>query len=286
MGQFKRTLYPKGHPNYSLDIDSQIQFVENITADDLSSFHKNNYGLGTMIISAVGDLNSKNMTTGIRKAFKGWGFSSLKKKPSGLTANEKKGSIEFVNIKDKTSADVIVGIPIGIDRNHSDYYPLVLGNYILGGNFSARLMQTVRDKEGLTYGIGSRVSGVDTGNDGFWYVSGTFAPDLLNKGRKSALKQIKAWVNKGVTAEELENKKTTLTGSYKVGLATTSGLAGQILANAERGRKLSFLDEYPGIINGLSLKDVNGAIKTYINVNMLVTVGAGTVDKNGNPLGD
>jgi zinc protease len=203
-----------------------------------------------------------------------------------LTAKPKNGSTEFVMIEDKTSADMVVGIPIGIDRNHPDYYPLMLGNYILGGNFSARLMQTVRDKEGLTYGIGSRVSGVNTGNDGFWYVSGTFAPDLLNKGRQSALKQIKMWVNKGVTAEELENKKTTLTGSYKVGLATTSGLAGQILANAERGRELSFLDEYPGIINGLLLKDVNDAIKTYININNLVTVGAGTVDKDGNPLSD
>lgn len=286
MGQFRRTLYPKGHPNYSLDIDAQIQFVENITSSDLSVFHKNNYGLGTMIVSAVGDLDSKKMTAGIRKAFKGWKISSLKQNPSGLTAKPKNGSTEFVMIEDKTSADMVVGIPIGIDRNHPDYYPLMLGNYILGGNFSARLMQTVRDKEGLTYGIGSRVSGVNTGNDGFWYVSGTFAPDLLNKGRQSALKQIKMWVNKGVTAEELENKKTTLTGSYKVGLATTSGLAGQILANAERGRELSFLDEYPGIINGLLLKDVNDAIKTYININNLVTVGAGTVDKDGNPLSD
>ena len=176
------------------------------------------------------------------------------------------------------------GSPIGIDRDHPDYYPLVLGNYILGGNFSARLMQTVRDKEGLTYGIGSRVSGVDSGNDGYWYVSGTFAPDLLNKGKTSAMRQIKAWVNKGVSAEELENKKTTLTGSYKVGLATTSGLAGQILANAERGRELSFLDAYPGIINGISLKDVNTAIQKYITVKNLVIVAAGTVDKDGNPI--
>ena len=189
-----------------------------------------------------------------------------------------------MTIDDKTSADMVIGIPVGIDRDHPDYYALVLGNYILGGNFSARLMQTVRDQEGLTYGIGSRVRGVDSGNDGFWYVSGTFAPDLLNKGRASAMRQIKVWVNKGVSAEELENKKTTLTGSYKVGLATTSGLAGSILANAERGRDLSFLDAYPGIINGISLKDVNAAIKKYITVNKLVVVAAGTVDKNGNPI--
>ena len=286
MGQFRRTLYPKGHPNYSLDTDAQIKFIEKTTAKDLSSFHKNSYGLGDMIISAVGDLDTKKLNASIQKAFKGWKNSTLKQEPSGLNAKAKKGSTEFLKIKDKTSADVVVGIPIGIDRNHPDYYPLVLGNYILGGNFSARLMQTVRDEEGLTYGIGSRVSGVAFGNDGFWYVSGTFAPNLLNKGRESALKQIKAWVSGGVTAEELENKKTTITGSYKVGFATTSGLARQILANAERGRELSFLDAYPKIINGLLLKDVNNAIKTYINVDKLITVGAGTIDIDGNPLED
>lgn len=284
MGQFRRTLYPKGHPNYSLDSDAQITFVENISAKDLASFHKKNYGLGSMIMSAVGDLDSKKFTSGVRKAFKGWKTSSLQKDASGMSAKKIDGSTEFVTINDKTSADMVIGIPIGIDRNHKDYYPLVLANYILGGNFSARLMQTVRDKEGLTYGIGSRVRGVDTGNDGFWYVSGTFAPDLLNNGKSSALKQIKKWVNKGVTDEELENKKTTLTGSYKVGLATTSGLAGQILGNAERGRDLSFLDKYPDIINALSLKDVNRAIKTYIDVDKLVIVAAGTVDEDGNPI--
>jgi len=284
MGQFRRTLYPKGHPNYSVDSDAQIQFVEEITSGDLDAYHKNNYGLGSMIISSVGDLDAKKMTSGVQKAFKGWKTSSLKKGTSETSANATEGSTEFVTINDKTSADMVIGTPIGIDRDHPDYYPLVLGNYILGGNFSARLMQTVRDKEGLTYGIGSRVSGVDSGNDGYWYVSGTFAPDLLNKGKTSAMRQIKAWVNKGVSAEELENKKTTLTGSYKVGLATTSGLAGQILANAERGRELSFLDAYPGIINGISLKDVNTAIQKYITVKNLVIVAAGTVDKDGNPI--
>ena len=284
MAEFRRILYPKGHPNYSLDNAAQITFVEKITTADLADFHNNNYGLGSMLISAVGDLDPQKMENGIKKAFKGWKQSSLKKERSSLSANLVKGETEFVTIDDKTSADMVIGIPVGIDRDHPDYYALVLGNYILGGNFSARLMQTVRDQEGLTYGIGSRVRGVDSGNDGFWYVSGTFAPDLLNKGRASAMRQIKAWVNKGVSAEELENKKTTLTGSYKVGLATTSGLAGSILANAERGRDLSFLDAYPGIINGISLKDVNAAIKKYITVNKLVVVAAGTVDKNGNPI--
>ena len=46
----------------------------------------------------------------------------------------------------------------------------MVGTYILGGNFSARLMQTVRDEQGLTYNIQSLVGGVDNGNDGYWVI--------------------------------------------------------------------------------------------------------------------
>ncbi len=93
MGQFRRTLYPKGHPNYSLDSDVQIQFVEEITSGDLDAYHKNNYGLGSMIISSVGDLDPQKMENGIKKAFKGWKQSSLKKERSSLSANLVKGDV-------------------------------------------------------------------------------------------------------------------------------------------------------------------------------------------------
>jgi zinc protease len=59
---------------------------------------------------------------------------------------------------------------------------------------------------------------------------------------------------------------------------TTGGLTTQILTNAERGRAIDHLDIYPDIINSLSLDKVNGAIKSYINPDRLVTVAAGTFE--------
>ena len=155
----------------------------------------------------------------------------------------------------------------------------MLGHFILGGNFSARLMSTVRDQEGLTYGIQSAVAGVDNGNDGYWYIWGTFAPELVDQGRESALRQLKTWIKQGVTEDELSRKKTTASGMYKVGLATTAGLAGQILATVENGRELDYIDSYPDKINAVTLNEVNKAIKKYCNERELVTVVAGPTDK-------
>ena len=185
---------------------------------------------------------------------------------------------------DKTSVDLVQGLLVGIDREHPDYLPLSMGTYVLGGNFSARLMTTVRDEEGLTYGIGASIHGAAEGKDGFWAVHGTFSPELLAKGMKSIRVQLNKWVKKGITAEELALKKTTLTGGYKVGLATTAGIAATILDILERGRDLTYLDKYVDEIEALTLDGINRAIETYIQPDSLVTVAAGSIDGDWKPL--
>jgi zinc protease len=178
----------------------------------------------------------------------------------------------------------LVGVPLGINRDHPDYRPLFVANYILGGNFSARLMQTVRVKEGLTYGISSNMSGFGNDTDGYWVVGGTFAPDLLSKGESSTLREIKKWAKDGVTEEEVAVAKSTLTGSYKVAFDSTGGLAGGILSAVVDWGGLSYLDSFTEKINKITLEQVNDTIKKYISIEDLYEVAAGSIDQEGNPL--
>lgn len=278
---FLQKLYPEGHPNYYIPMDKQIAATESVQAEGLRAFHENSYGVGNLTVVAVGDVSHREISESVETHFSGWRKSPLSMNSWGEErANEISEPIEKkVKMKGKTSADVVFGQPIGIDREHADFRPLALGHLILGGNFSARLMSTVRDQEGLTYGIQSSVAGVDNGNDGYWYIWGTFAPELMDRGRESAVKQLKAWIRQGVTEDELSRKKTTASGMYKVGLATTAGLAGQILATVERGRELEHIDTYTDRINALTLDQVNAAIKNYCDPEKLVTVAAGSLEK-------
>lgn len=283
-GAFLRKLYPKNHPNYAYKIDNRIKMVNDIMPASLKYYHKTFYGLGNMTIVAVGDVDSEAFNSEISKSFGGWKTSPLDKKETTLTANQVKAGTEYITIKEKTSADIYIGLPIGIDRNHEDYYPLMVGTYILGGNFSARLMQTVRDEQGLTYSIQSWVGGIDNGNDGYWVIGGSFAPQMVDRGYKATIEQLAKWVESGITKAELTAKQSTITGSYKVGLATTSGLAGQILTNAERGRPNSYLDNFPEFINALTMNQINNAIQKYIDKDRMVFIAAGSIDKDGKPL--
>jgi zinc protease len=117
-------------------------------------------------------------------------------------------------------------------------------------------MSTVRDQQGLTYHINSSVGGVDDLCDGHWAVNGSFAPNLLEKGINATVEQIKKWREEGISQEELNSKKSTIIGQFKVSMSTSTGLASAILVNAERGRPVKFLDEYPEIIGKLTVEQV------------------------------
>ena len=152
----------------------------------------------------------------------------------------------------------------------------MMGIYILGGNFSARLMQTVRDEQGLTYGIGSSIGGVKFGLDGYWSTWGTFAPDLIENGKAATMDQINNWYKNGITSDELDSKKSTITGTFKVGMDTTGGLVSQILSNAERNKDIKYLDKYVNSINDLTDEEVNSVIIKYIDPDKLTVVTAGS----------
>ncbi|MDX1638351.1 MAG: pitrilysin family protein [Balneolaceae bacterium] len=269
-------LYPKQHPNYQVPVEQLIEDIDDVTVDDLKTFHTAHYGTRSLDIVAVGDLNTERIEREVRSAFDGWSGGNTYR--TGTPVQLPAGNVEeTVYMEDKTSVSVQMGIPITIDEDHPDYLPLMLGTYVLGGNFSARLMSTVRDREGLTYGIGSGISGA-TMSDGHWNLSATFAPDLLEQGMKSTLRELRNWVENGITAGELAAKKSTISGSAKVRLATTGGMANYIHDLALRDKPVSYADQYFREIESLTLEQVNRAIRSYIDLDKLAIVKAGTVD--------
>ena len=273
---FIRRVYPNNHYNYRSTIEESIQSISLVTEKDLKSFHEKTFGLGSLNIAAAGDISNIQFQDSIKKYFDSWNDQNINSLDSAIPANNRTQAIENKNIDDKTSSDVYIGQSVDVTEDSDDYRNLMMGIYILGGNFSARLMQSVRDEEGLTYGIGSTITGCGYGTTGHWYTWGTFSPNLVEKGIRSTLSVIDKWFAKGVTERELAAKKTTLNGSFQVSLDTTSGLIDKILTNAEKGRNISYLDNYTNKINVLNKDEINRAIKTYLDPKKFITSIAGT----------
>lgn len=274
---FIREIYPEGHYNCRNTINQAIKNINVIKTDDLVSFHEKTFGLGSLKIAAAGDISNDHFSGLIKTHFDGWKEQTVKQLEQSVSSIERKQSSLNKNIKDKTSTDIYIGQTVELSESSEDYLSLMMGIYILGGNFSARLMQTVRDEQGLTYGIGSTLAGCSYGINGHWHTWGTFSPDLVEKGIASTLDQIKKWHDYGISKEELDAKKTTINGLFKVSLDTTGGIIDKILTNAEKGREITYLDNYTKLISALDKNKVNEVINKYIDPDKFTTSISGSI---------
>ena len=272
---FDRAVFPQGHPNRPPATKEMIAAVQSAKVEDLQRFHHEHYGPAHLTLIAVGDLEVRQLQSQVEKGFAGWtgGSDVLHAASAALAAAPRE---ESVPVAGKASVSVALGAATGLRYRDPESLALRVGTAIFGSGFTSRLMGTVRDKEGLTYDIGARMA-EDALTDGYWKISATFAPALLEKGIASTQRELLKWSREGVSAAELAARKTDLVGSYQVSLATTGGLAAALQQAVLRGYPVSWLDEYPRAIDALTLDEVNGAIKKHIDPAKMVLVKAGTV---------
>ncbi|MFO8098614.1 MAG: pitrilysin family protein [Salinibacter sp.] len=269
-----RHLFNPAHPNHAPPPEEQLQALQELTVDDVEAYHDEHFGPQEWTMAFVGDLEHEAIRTVVADAFEGWTASEATPVHETEPASQKPGHT-ILPMPDKSNVDVRMGHALPLRRDHSEYPALYVGNYILGGNFAARLMGTVRDEKGLTYHIGSSLSGISTRYAGYWQVRVTLSHESLSDGIEATREVVETFVKEGPTEDELQAKKTTITGSYTVGLATTRRLAQSILTTAERGFDMHYLDQFPRDIEALSLDEVTTAVQTYLRPEALHEARAG-----------
>ena len=270
---FSETVFPVGHPNYSPPTKEFLAAVEAAKIEDVKAFHAAFYGPAEATLVIVGDIDIQALQADVAKAFEGWsGGKARPEFPKASPAPEQRE--QTIPMADKPNVTVVMGQTTGMKFAEPDALALRVGTAAFGSGFTGRLMANVRDKEGLTYGIGAGVA-EDAFADGAWRITANFAPDLLEKGMASTQRQLAAWYSEGVTAAELERVKSNLIGTFKVGLATTDGLSNALLNAVHRGYDVTWLDEYPKRVAALSLAEVNAAIKKRLHPDKMTLIKAG-----------
>lgn len=274
---FTRDIYPVGHPNREASIDAYVQAAQAATLDQARAFHRRYYGPAHLTLVLVGDLAVPQVKQQIASAFAGWqgGVDAIRASPAAARPGESPLP-EVISLADKPSVSIMLGQATPLRYRDADTLALRVGTAILGSGFTGRLMSSVRDREGLTYGINAGIS-EDSFTNGMFAISATFAPQLLDKGIASTRRELQRWWSTGVTAKELEERKSSVIGSYEVSLSTTGGLANALLLAVQRGYDVAWLDEYPRAIRALDLAQVNAAIRAHLDPSKMVLVEAGSV---------
>ncbi len=272
---FALAIYPQGNPNRPVPTAQMLAAVERVTLDDVRAFHRKFYGPAHMTLVIVGDVDIGSAQAALRTALAGWSGGVAPRSAPPVPARSV-GADLIVPIAGKASVSIAIGQGSGLRYRDTDMLALRTATSVLGSGFTGRLMANVRDKEGLTYGIGSYLDN-DTFTAGDWRIYGSFAPQLLQQGLASTRRELQRWWQDGVTQDELTARKTNLVGLFKLGLATSSGLAATVLRTVQRGLPLSWLDDYPRAVQSLTLAQVNAALRAHLNPATMVVVEAGTV---------
>ena len=275
-GALARRLYTLPHPNYVLTPEEEIERIEGVTPERIRRFHAEHVRPRDLVLAFVGDLDPETIASTLTTSLDGWTAS-----PSApvfdASASPQSPGEEVVEMAERRNLDVRMGHALDLRRDHDDYLALYTAVFALGGNFSSRLMQTVRDEQGLTYGISASLSNVTVEHDGHLAVSVTLSQENLDRGIAATRDQIERFVSEGLDADLLSRTQTTLAGRHVVGLATTGGIAARLLINAERGFDVGYLDRYPDAIHALTPTGVTDVLKRHLRLDDLHTVTAGTL---------
>jgi len=171
---------------------------------------------------------------------------------------------------DSAQAHVLIGQP-GFKRADPDYFPLIVGNYILGGGgFVSRLTSEVREKRGLTYGISSSFSpGLHAGS---FTVGLQTRPDQTAQAVQIARQVVSDFVASGPTEAELQAAKDNLIGGFALRIDSNRKLLGNLAGIAWNDLPLDYLDTWTQQVEKVSVADIKAAFARKLQPEKMVTV--------------
>ncbi len=267
-----RHLYAPAHPGFIPDLGQRRADVEALTPEAILQFHRQRVLGGRLLLAVAGDLEGVEVEA-LLDPFAGWQAGARRHAPPPVGTAP--GERADVPVPDKSNYDVRLGQGVPLVRIDADYQPLRVGLYALGGNFSSRLMQEVRDRQGLTYGIRASLQNVEKDQQGHFEVGGGFSPADLERGLDATRAVIAEWHEAGLEEDELARVQETLVGTYDVGLSATGGLAATLLARAEQGFTPAYLDTYRDEIRAVTTAQVQRAVQRLLDPEKLLVVTSG-----------
>ncbi|MBB3872984.1 M16 family metallopeptidase [Brevundimonas mediterranea] len=253
------------------------QTVPAITPADVAAFHAARYRPSDATLVFSGDITPAAARALAQQAFGDW-------RPAGTapaaTANPAGQAlaprIVVVNQPGAGQAAVVAAIR-GVSRTDADYFPLTVGNTLLGGGFSSRLNQEIRIKRGLSYGAGSSL-GVRA-DAGVFTASTQTKNETADEVTDLILAEIAKLGTETPTQADLAPRRATLIGGFGRSLETVDGL-GSLVANlALYDLPMSDLADYAGRIRAVTPEQVEAAFAEHLPVNRasLVIVGDGSL---------
>lgn len=255
------------YPSHPYGRQATPESIAALTRDDLVAFHARHYTAANASITLVGDI-ARSDAERIAEAIAG-GLPAGQ--ASTLPAPPEKPKWNLTQLAHPASqAHIYLGLP-AVERGNPDYFPLLVGNYTLGGGgFVSRLMKEVRDKRGYAYSVYSYFAPLRQ--------AGPFQIGLQTKRSQAgeAIKVVREvladFLKNGPDDDELAAAKANLTGSFPLRLDSNKKLLDNAAAIGFYGLPLDYLDQYQARVQAVTARDIRQAFARHVRQENLVTV--------------
>ena len=273
--RFKKSVYG----NYPLGTTPTVKSVAAVSAKDLMQFHQQFYRSDRMIVSIVGDVDRAQANEIVK--------TLLQKIPQSVNPIAKLPELPRSPVEplvqreiqipfDTQQAHIVMGMT-AVTRSNPDYFPLLVGNYVLGGGFVSRLVAEVREKRGLAYSVSSYfVPGKDTG---------IFRAGLQTKNDQAAMalevmsSTIEKFIADGPTPSELLAAKSNLVNGYPLRIDNNRKLLDNVSSIAWNDLPLDTMEIWTRQVEAVTLEQVSAAFQKYLAMDRMKIVVLGAKNK-------
>jgi zinc protease len=277
--------YPVGDVRYAMSMQEQLEALKTVTLDDVKQFHREFYGANSAEIAVVGDFTPDQLKSQVASAFKGWKSAQAYHR---VISNFKDVPPinEGIDTPDKANSFFVAAQPFKLSDASADYPALVMANYILGGGaLNSRLATRIRVKDGLSYGVGSRINVPIDEDESVFMANAISAPQNTSKVEADFKDELERALKSGFTQEELTQAKSGWLQGRQVSRAHDNELAAKLATYAQFGRSLDWDAQLESKIKDLNLDQVNAALRQYVDPSKISIIKAGDFSKAASPVG-
>ena len=274
--RFKKSVYG----TYPLADSPTVKSVAAVNVSDLKEFHRQFYRGDRMIVSIVGDVSSaeaKEIVQTLLKQIPQSGpaiakLPQLQRSPMEPLA-QREDQIPF----DSQQAHIAMGMT-AVARNNPDYFPLLVGNYILGGGgFVSRLMSEVREKRGLAYSVFSYFA--PGKENGIFQAGLQTKNDQASQALEVMSSTISQFIADGPTPSELVAAKANLVNGYPLRIDNNRKLLDNVSSIAWNDLPLDTMDVWTKQVDAVTLEQVKAAFQKYLAMDRMKIVVLGAKNK-------
>ena len=255
------TLFGKQHP-YGRSSSGTEASLRAMTVDHLRQFYRTHYAPSRTTAIVVGDIDAAGARSLLESAFGGWTAQSAVAQATVPNATQVSGRVIYLVDKPGAAQSVIRLGRIGVPRSTRDYFALEVMNTILGGSFTSRLNQNLREKHGYAYGASSGFSYLPAA--GPWVASSAVQTQSTGAAIMEFMNELRA-MRQPIPAAEVERARNYLAMGYPGGFQSVSAIAGRLSQLIQFGLPLDYFNTYVQNVLAVTPADVERVARQYID---------------------